>query len=112
MCGYGCVSIPSAVTPALQPFGEFQLHFTNILNGPTILQNEDTMKRKTVTEALTNLSLRIFLASHAVSAVSAKNLCRMRVTGKLKGTIRAMEVQSCLFSCILKPLSIICIFPC
>lgn len=31
---------------ALQPVGEFQMHFTSILNGPTILQKEDAMKKK------------------------------------------------------------------
>lgn len=37
-CDYGYVSIPRAVTPVLQPVGDFQWHFTNTSNGPTILQ--------------------------------------------------------------------------
>ena len=37
-CSSGYICIPSLATPALQLVGEFQLHFTNILNDSTILQ--------------------------------------------------------------------------
>lgn len=77
-------------------------------------KNRLPWKGKTVTEAFTTLPLRIFLASHAASAVSAKISVGWGLQGNERELYVLWEVPSFLhtaFSHVLKPLSILCIFP-
>lgn len=99
-------------------------HFSPLVSFNCILQtpwmvlpfykNRLSWKGKTVTEAFTTLPLKIFLTSHAVAAVSAKISVERGFQGNERKLHMLWEVLSFLhtaFSCGLKSLPTLCIFP-